>query len=129
MITNGAVVVIKRGDSALADILETDFVPEGKHAKKKTVEDIKAMERDYTIMHVSHSAKIKKAMAESKRKYRRKPKPTPKPLLVLQIGYAMAACGLEAALRPVIRFRRRLAKKTRRMMKILGRSKYTSRRV
>jgi len=129
MITNGAVVVIKRGDSALADILETDFVPEGKHAKKKTVEDIKAMERDYNIMRVSHNEKIKQAMAESKRKYRRKPKPTPKPLLVLQIGYAMAACGLEASLRPVIRFRKRLAKKTRRMMKILGRSKYNNRRV
>lgn len=128
MVTSGAVVVIKRGDAALADILETEFVPEGKHAKKRTVEDIKNMERDYTIMHVSHSAKIKKAMAESKRKYRRKPKPTPKPLLYLQIGYAMAACGLEAVCKPVIRKCRRFANRTRRMMKILGRSKNISRR-
>lgn len=129
MLSNGAVVVIKRGDAALADIIETDFVPEGKHARKKTVEDIKAMERDYNIMRVSHNEKIKKAMAESKHKYRRKTKPTPKPLLYLQIGYAMAACGVEALAKPVMREYRRLAKKTRRMMKILGRSKYTSRRV
>lgn len=121
MITSGAVVVIKRGDSALADILETDFVPEGKHAKKKTVEDIKNMERDYNIMRVSHNEKIKKAMAESKVKYRRKPKPTPKPLLYLQIGYAMAVCGAQAV-------HGKLAKKTNRIMKILGRSKYNSRR-
>ena len=122
MITSGAVVVIKRGDSALADILETDFVPEGKHAKKKTVEDIKNMERDYNIMRVSHNEKIKKAMAESKVKYRRKPKPTPKPLLYLQIGYAMAVCGVQAV-------HGKLAKKTNRIMKILGiRSKNISRR-
>jgi len=129
MITNGAVVVIKRGDSALADILETDFVPEGKHAKKKTVEEIKTMERDYNIMRVSHNEKIKQAMAESKRKYRRKKKPTPKPLEYLQVGYAMAVCGLEAVTKPIVRRCRRLAKKTRRMMKILGRSKYNNRRV
>jgi hypothetical protein len=122
MITNGAVVVIKRGDSALADILETDFVPEGKHAKKKTVEDIKAMERDYNIMRVSHNEKIKQAMAESKRKYRRKQKPTPKPLLYVQVGYAMAVCGVQAV-------HKKLAKKTNRIMKILGiRSKNISRR-
>lgn len=123
MITNGAVVVIKRGDSALADILEKDFAPEGKHAKRKTVEDIKAMERDYNIMRVSHNEKIKKAMAESKQKYRRKKKPTPKPLEYLQVGYAMVVCGIDAVARPIVRRYRILAKKTRRMMKNLGKFK------
>lgn len=129
MITNGAVVVIKRGDTAIADIIETNFVPQGKHTQKTTVEGIKTMERDYNIMRVSHNEKIKMAMAESKRKYSRKKKPTPKPLEMLQVGYAMAVCGLDAVGVRLVRMRKKLAKRTRRMMKILGRSKYTSRRV
>lgn len=128
MITNGAVVVIKRGDSALADILEKDFAPEGKHAKRKTVEDIKNMERDYNIMRVSHNEKIKQAMADSNRKYRRKPKPTPKPLEYLQVGYAMMVCGVDAVWQMGRRGLKRFAKKTKRIVKILGRSKYNSRR-
>lgn len=129
MITNGAVVVIKRGDAAIADIIETNFVPEGKHAQKRTVEDIKNMERDYNIMRVSHNEKIKLAIAESKVKYLCKKKPTPKPLEMLQVGYAMAVCGLDAVGVRLVRMRKKFAKRTRRMMKILGRSKYTSRRV
>ena len=122
MLTNGALVVIKKGDAALADMLEKGCKPAGKHVKKTTVQDIKNMERDYNIMRVSHNEKIKKAMAESKVKYRRKPKPTPKPLLYLQIGYAMAVCGAQAV-------HGKLAKKTNRIMKILGiRSKNISRR-
>ena len=123
MISNGAVVVIKRGDTAMADILENSLTPKGKHVKKTTVEDIKNMERDYNIMRVSHNEKIKKAMADSKRKYRRKKKPTPKPLLYLQIGYAMGVCGLQYVGKQLNRQRRKYAKKTRRIMKILGRSK------
>jgi len=128
MITNGAVVVIKRGDAAIADIIETNFVPEGKHAKKKTVEEIKAMERDYNIMRVSHNEKIKQAMAESKIKYRRKKKPTPKPLEYLEIGYAMAVCGLDAIGVRLVRMHRKLAKRTRRMMKNLGKFNNNSKR-
>ena len=128
MITNGAVVVIKRGDAAIADIIETNFVPEGKHAQKRTVEDIKNMERDYNIMRVSHNEKIKLAMAESKVKYRRKKKPTPKPLEMLQVGYAMAVCGLDAVGVRLVRMRKKLAKRTRRMMKNLGSSNNNSRR-
>lgn len=120
MWTNGAVVVIKRGDLAIADIIETNFVPEGEDAQKKTVEDIKNMERDYNIMRVSHNEKIKKAMAESKIKYRRKKKPTPKPLELLQVGYAMVVCGLDAVGVRLVRMHRKLAKRTRRMMKNLG---------
>lgn len=122
MLSNGAVVVIKRGDTALADMIEDGCKPAGKHVRKTTVEDIKNMERDYNIMRVSHNEKIKMAMAESKRKYRRKEKPTPKPLEYLQIGYAMVVCGLDAATRPIVRRCKRFAKKTRHMMKILGRS-------
>jgi len=121
MLTNGALVVIKKGDAALADMLEGACKPAGKHVKKTTVQDIKNMERDYNIMRVSHNEKIKKAMAESKVKYRRKAKPTPKPLEYLQVGYAMAVCGVDAVWQ-------KLAKKTNRIMKILGRSKYNSRR-
>lgn len=122
MLTNRALVVIKRGDTALADVLENSCSHVGKHVKKTTVQDIKNMERDYNIMRVSHNEKIKKAMAESKVKYRRRPKPTPKPLLYLQVGYAMAVCGVQAV-------HKKLAKKTNRIMKILGiRSKYNSRR-
>ena len=128
MWTNGAVVVIKRGDLAIADIIETNFVPEGEKAQKKTVEDIKNMERDYNIMRVSHNEKIKQAMAESKVKYRRKRKPTPKPLEILQVGYAMAVCGLDAVTVRLVHMRRKLAKKTRHMMKNLGKFNNKSKR-
>ena len=117
-------MVIKRGDAALADVLEDACTSKGKHVRKTTVEDIKNMERDYNIMRVSHNEKIKMAMAESKRKYRRKPKPTPKPLEYLQVGYAMAVCGADAAWQMGRRGLKRFAKKTKRIVKILGRSKY-----
>lgn len=119
MLSNGALVVIKRGDTALADMIEDGCTPKGKHVRKTTVEDLKAMERDYTIMRVSHSEKIKRAMAESKVKYRRRTRPTPKALEYLQIGYAMAVCGMDAAVRPFRRSWRRLAKKTNHIVKKL----------
>ena len=56
-------MVIKKGDAALADVIEKGCTPVGKHVKKTTVEDIKNMERDYNIMRISHNEKIKKAMA------------------------------------------------------------------
>jgi len=128
MWTNGALVVIKRGDTALADVLEDACTSKGKHVKKTTVDDIKNMERDYNIMRISHNEKIKMAMAESKRKYRRKPKPTPKPLEYLQVGYAMMVCGLDAVGVSIVRMHRKLAKKTRRMMKNLGSSNNSRKR-
>lgn len=129
MLSSGAVVVIKRGDAALADVIEKGCKPAGKHVRKTTVQDIKNMERDYNIMRVSHNEKIKQAMADSNRKYRRKPKPTPKPLEYLQVGYAMAVCGVDAVCQMGRRGLKRFAKKTKRIVKILGRSKKTTRRV
>lgn len=119
MWSNGAVVVIKRGDAAIADIIEHGYEKSGKHAKKTTVEDIKTMERDYTIMRTSRNEKMKKAMADNRVRYCRRAKPTPKPILYLQIGYAMAVCGLEAVSRPFVCGWRKLAKKTNRIMKKL----------
>jgi len=121
MWSNGAVVVIKRGDAALADVIEDGCKPAGKHVKKTTVQDIKNMERDYNIMLVSHNEKIKKAMAESKQKYRKKPRRMPKPERYFLIAYGMVVYVTYEAWQF-------LAKKTKRIVKILGRSKYKLRR-
>jgi hypothetical protein len=119
MWSNGAVVVIKRGDAAIADILENGYKQAGKHAKKTTVEDIKTMERNYTIMRESRNAKMKKAMADNRVKYCKRVKPTPKPILYLEIGYAMAVCGLDAVCRPFAYGWQKLANKTNYIMKKL----------
>lgn len=119
MWSNGAVVVIKRGDTAIADIIENGYEQTGKHAKKITVEDIKAMERDYTIMRESRNAKMKKAIIDNRVKYCKRMNETPQALLYLQIGYAMVVCGLQAIYRPMVRGFRKLANRTRYRMKKL----------
>lgn len=107
MWSNGAVVVIKRGDAAIADVLE----------KSCNVEPSENLVRDIGIMRVSHTAKIKKAMEDSK-KYARIRKPTPKLLLYLEIGYAMIVYGINAVLewiaRPPKKRRKKLKAKKRR---------------
>ena len=92
MWNKGAVVVVKRGDAAIADNI----------AKSLKVQTTPEIARDYNIMRISHTAKIEKALAECPNKYGQPAKPTPKPLEYLQVGYAMMACGFEAALNGVI---------------------------
>lgn len=93
MWSKGAVVVIKRGDTAMADVMEKDLGIKGDEN----------LARDIGIMRVSHAAKINKAWEDSRIKYNQPKRPTPKPLLYLQIGYAMAACGIEAVLDWIVR--------------------------
>ena len=104
MWSNGAVVVIKRGDMAIADTLE----------KASNAEHNENLARDIGIMRVSHASKIKKAMEDSQ-KYAQPKKPTPKPLLYLQIGYAMAACGINAVLEWIVRPPKKRRKKRRKI--------------
>ena len=111
MWSKGAVVVIKRGDTAMADALK----------KSLNVENSENLARDVGIMRVSHAAKIRNAMAESREKYSRPRKPTPKPLLYLQIGYAMAACGINAVLEWIVR-----PPKKRRRKRVSSRKKHAA---
>lgn len=101
MWSKGAVVVIKRGDAAMSDAME----------KSLGVKGDENLARDIGIMRVSHAAKIKKAMDESRTKYNKPRRPTPKPLLYLQIGYAMAVCGIEAVLNWIVRPPKRCRKR------------------
>ena len=91
MWSQGAVVVIERGDTAISHVLK----------KSLNVEESQNLERDCKIALVSHKRRIANAMEDS-RKYARPAKPTPKPLLYLQIGYAMIACGVDAVLEWIV---------------------------
>lgn len=92
MWSNGAVVVIKRGDAAIADALE----------KASNAEHNENLARDIGVMRVSHDAKLKKAMKDCQ-KYAGTRKPRAKALVYLEIGYALVVYGINAVLEWIAR--------------------------
>ena len=113
MWSKGAVVIVKRGDMAMADAIESALC-----AKTTIPEKYEMMERDYNIMKVGRESDIQRKIREANNKYGRK-KPTRMqriiaiitlPILWLEVIYAMVVCFLESC---SIRFLRLLNWKTR----------------
>lgn len=105
MWSKGAVVIVKRGDAAMADGIENAIF------QKTTIpEEYETMERDYNIMKVGRESDIQRKIRKANNKYGRK-KPTrlqrviaiiTRPILWLEVGYAMVVCFLKFFFDPLL---------------------------
>ena len=104
MWSKGAVVVIKRGDPAMADAIEN-----GVGVSTKIPEEYKTMERDYAVMKVGRESEIQEKIRKLNNKYNRKPNLFQrvmtillKPFVVLEVIYAMIICAIQFLFDPLL---------------------------